>query len=237
VSTVATHAGPVVTNAPALGPEATRWWSRVVGVGDSVIAGTGDQVDGYPDVSWFDHVVALLGPDATSANLGVVGLRSAAIRETQLDRALALRPDLVMLSAGGNDMFARDFDPDAVADDLDHMVRALRAAGADVLMFGFYDLGHMAALPPAFRDRLSVNNPVLAAITRDLARRYGAIHIDNSHRQVTPNLMSADAIHFNRRGHAHIAATVAEVLGLTADRPPTSVGSNGWAAASTRSRS
>jgi lysophospholipase L1-like esterase len=48
-----------------------------------------------------------------------------------------------------------------------------------------------------------------------VARRHGAIHIDNSHRQVAADLMSADGIHFNRRGHAHIASTVAEVLGLT----------------------
>jgi lysophospholipase L1-like esterase len=210
----ATSVGPVVTNVPASRPGATPRWTRVVGVGDSVIAGIGDPVDGCPDVSWFDHVVGMLGPDATAVNLGVVGLRSAAIRQTQLDRALAARPDLVLLSAGGNDMFARDFDPDAVTDDVDSMVGALRAAGADVLMFGFYDIGHLLAVPPAVRDRLSVNNRVLAAITADAARRHGAIHIDNSHRQVAADLMSADGIHFNRRGHAHIAATVAEVLGL-----------------------
>jgi lysophospholipase L1-like esterase len=184
-------------------------------VGDSVLAGIGDPVDGYLDVSWFDQVLGRLGPDVTSANLGVVGLRAATIRATQLEPALALRPDLVLLSAGGNDMFARDFDPDAVTDDVDHMVAALRGAGADVVMFGFYDIGHLLSVPPAVRERLSANNRVLAAITRGAARRYGAIHIDNSHREVAPELMSADGIHFNRRGHAHIAATVAEVLGLS----------------------
>jgi lysophospholipase L1-like esterase len=207
--------GPVVTNAPARRPGRPPRWVRIVGVGDSVVAGIGDPVDGYLDVSWFDQLVGLLRPDATSVNLGVVGLRSAAIRETQLQRARAWRPDLVALSAGGNDMFARDFDPEAVADDLDHMVRVLRGVGADVLMFGFYDIGHLLAVPPAVRDRLSANNRVLAAITGSVARRHGAIHIDNSHREVAADLMSADGIHFNRRGHAHIADTVAEVLGLT----------------------
>lgn len=213
--TAATQVGPVVTNAPASRAGGPPRWSRVVGVGDSVVAGIGDPVEGFTDVSWYDQVVARLGPDATSVNLGVVGLRSAAIRETQLDRALTLRPDLVALSAGGNDMFARDFDPAAVADDLDHIVRVLRDARADVLLFGFYDIGHLLAVPQAVRDRLSANNRVLAAITGSVARRYGAIHIDNSHREVGADLMSADGIHFNRRGHAHIAATVAEVLGLT----------------------
>jgi lysophospholipase L1-like esterase len=215
VSAVATHVGPVVTNAPAARAGGRTRWTRVVGVGDSVVAGIGDPVDGYADASWLDQVVGLLGPDAMAVNLGVVGLRSAAIRETQLETAVALRPDLVALSAGGNDMFARDFDPEAVADDLDHMVRVFRRVGADVLMFGFYDIGHLLAIPPAVRDRLSANNRVLAAITVSVARRHGAIHIDNSHRQVAANLMSADGVHFNRRGHSHIAHTVAEVLGLT----------------------
>jgi lysophospholipase L1-like esterase len=215
VSTAVTQVGPVVTNAPASRPGGPPRWTRVVGLGDSVIAGIGDPVDGCADVSWFDQVVGLLGPDAMSVNLGVVGLRSAAIRETQLGPAVALQPDLVALSAGGNDMFARDFHPDAVADDLDHMVRVLRGVGADVLMFGFYDIGHLLAVRPAVRDRLSAHNHVLAAITGSVARRHGAIHIDNSHREVAADLMSADGIHFNRRGHAHIADTVAEVLGLT----------------------
>jgi hypothetical protein len=90
VSTVATDAGPVVTNAPASRPGGPTQWTRVVGVGDSVIAGIGDRVDGCADVSWFDRVVGLLGFDAMSVNLGVVGLRSAAIRETQLETAVAL---------------------------------------------------------------------------------------------------------------------------------------------------
>jgi lysophospholipase L1-like esterase len=81
-------------------------------------------------------------------------------------------------------------------------------------MFGFYDIGHLLAVPPALRDRLTTNNRILAEITGDLARRHGAIHIDNSHRQVDAALMSADGIHFNRRGHAHIAQTVAEALGV-----------------------
>lgn len=203
---------PILTN--ALAPGTPPRWRRVVGVGDSVIAGVGDAVEGYADDSWLDQVIARLGPDTTSANLGVVGLRSAAIRETQLEQALALRPDLVPLSAGGNDMFARDFDPAAVADDLDHMVSALRRAGADVLLFGFYDIGHLLDVPAAVRGRLSTNNRRLAGITAEIARRHRAIHVDNSHRAVAPDLMSADGIHFNRRGHAHIARTVAEALGL-----------------------
>jgi lysophospholipase L1-like esterase len=202
---------PILTNAVA--PGTPPRWRRVVGVGDSVIAGVGEPVDGFADASWFDQMVGLLG-GATAVNLGVVGLRAAAIRETQLERALALRPDLVPLSAGGNDMFARDFDPESVADDLDHMVGTLRRAGADVLLFGFYDIGHLLPVPPTVRDRLSTNNRVLAAVTAAVARRHGAIHVDNSHREVAPELMSSDNIHFNRRGHAHIAGTVAEALGL-----------------------
>jgi lysophospholipase L1-like esterase len=203
---------PVLTNAVA--PGTPPRWRRVVGVGDSVIAGIGDPVDGFADTSWFDQVTARLGPGITSTNLGVVGLRATAIRETQLTRALALRPDLVPLSAGGNDMFARDFDPGAVADELDRMVSALRRRGADVLMFGFYDIGHLLDVPPTVRQRLRSNNRTLAAITAAVATRHGAIHVDNSHRHVAPELMSGDHIHFNRRGHAHIAAAVAAALGL-----------------------
>jgi lysophospholipase L1-like esterase len=66
--------------------------------------------------------------------------------------------------------------------------------------------------PPRWTRVVGLGDSVIAG---SVARRHGAIHIDNSHREVAADLMSADGIHFNRRGHAHIADTVAEVLGLT----------------------
>lgn len=207
--------GPLVTNAPTAGPAR---WRRVVGMGDSVVAGIGDPVPGYPDRSWFDQVVERLGPQTTAINLGVVGMLAPDIRATQLEQALALQPDLVMLSAGGNDMFRTAFDPLALAEALDEVVAALRAGGADVVTFGFFDLGDVDTLPAPFRERLAVHNPLLAAMLATSARRHGSIHIDNSHRRIDPALMSADGIHFNRRGHAMLAALVADVLGLGGSR-------------------
>jgi len=52
-----------------------------------------------------------------------------------VDAALALRPDLISISAGGNDIIRPGTDPDEVANRLDAGIERLRNDGATVVMF------------------------------------------------------------------------------------------------------
>ncbi len=193
-----------------------RTFHRYVAIGDSSTEGLDDPDDlgGYR--GWAnrlaERVAAAQDEPLLYANLGVRGLRTRKIRETQLDPAVALRPDLVTLFCGTNDLVRLSFDARALHDDVLHMQRALIAGGATVLGFTLPDLSPVMplALPLVPRVR-ALNNALRAA-----AATSGAILVDFAKYPVgsDPRIWSTDRLHANSDGHTRIAAALAHALGL-----------------------
>ncbi|MEV4258903.1 GDSL-type esterase/lipase family protein, partial [Spirillospora sp. NPDC049652] len=134
---------------------------RYVAVGDSQTEGLmdGDEVSGYR--GWADRLAETLAaaePDFRYANLAVRGHLAAAIRAGQTEAALALKPDLVTVMAGMNDLIRPGCDADAVAADLDAMLAAFTASGATVVTFTFPDVGEIAPLAARLRPRVMAFN-------------------------------------------------------------------------------
>ena len=97
-------------------------------MGDSVAAGVREPTHGYLDLSMADRLHDALSagrPELSFSNLGVTGQKIAEVAATQLDAALDRRPDLVVVSAGGNDAFERGFDRDRTASELAHLAGRL----------------------------------------------------------------------------------------------------------------
>lgn len=192
-------------------------WRTVAVIGDSIAEGLGDPVPGYLDLSWADRFALSLGSvhgRVSYANSGTRGAKAARIRREQLDAALATGPDLVFVLAGANDMLGRRFDPTTVADELDTMVGAFRAIGADVVTFGLMDLARAPFVPRTMRPALHHGIVRLGALTAAVADRHGAVHVDFSRHPASgdPSIWSADHLHVNRRGHAIIHAEVVRAL-------------------------
>src|SRR3954468_5233885 len=87
----------------------THPWRRYVALGDSFTEGVGDPEPGSVGGlrGWADRVAEELAADRRDfayANLAVRGLLLQEILDRQIGQALALEPDLITLSAGGNDM-------------------------------------------------------------------------------------------------------------------------------------
>jgi lysophospholipase L1-like esterase len=201
-------------------------WRRLAVMGDSIAAGVGDPVPGYADVSWADRMAAALGgDDAAYLNLGVRELLVGEIRRGQLARALAFRPDVAVVTGGGNDMLRRSFDPAAVDIELDRMVGALRATGAEVVTFGLLDLSRTSFVPDSMRADLRDRLQRLNAATRAVSERHDAVHVDFfDHPALDETLFSADMIHPNRRGHACIATSVVRALAERSRAPAPGAG-------------
>ncbi|WP_030170017.1 SGNH/GDSL hydrolase family protein [Spirillospora albida] len=188
---------------------------RYVAVGDSQTEGLndGDEVTGYR--GWADRLaegLAALEPDFRFANLAVRGRVAAQVRAEQLAPALALRPDLVTVMAGMNDMVRPGFSADAVTAELEAMYAAFTGAGAQVVTFTFPDVARIAPLVRHLRPRVIDFNARIV----DAAERHGVLVVDTFHHPVTvdPRLWSTDRIHATPLGHARIAAAVAHTLGL-----------------------
>ena len=121
-------------------------WTRYVAMGDSFTEGIGDPEPSSPGGhrGWADRVAEELGrtqPDFAYANLAVRGRLLQQIVDQQLAPALELKPDLVTLSAGGNDLIRPGGDPDALAEKLDSVVQILSMGGATVVLFNGPDTG------------------------------------------------------------------------------------------------
>jgi lysophospholipase L1-like esterase len=188
---------------------------RYVAIGDSSTEGWTDP-DGAGGLrGWADRLaerVARFEGDLLYANLGVRGKRTREIRDEQLAPALALRPDLVTLFSGTNDVIARRFDAAAVAADLAAMHEAIRASGATLLTFTLPDLTPVMPAARFVAPRLAALN----AAVRTISAASGARLVDFAAHPVAtdPRLWDDDRLHANSEGHARIAAALAHALGL-----------------------
>src|SRR3954452_25416077 len=111
---------------------------RFVALGDSFTEGLADlRPDGTPR-GWADleaDVLAGQEDEFSYANLAVRSLRIDAIVDHQVPAAVALRPDLASIAGGANDLLGLRVDIGHVCRRLDEAIRALRASGAQVVVF------------------------------------------------------------------------------------------------------
>jgi lysophospholipase L1-like esterase len=196
---------------------------QLVVVGDSLGAGLGDPVRGLELVGWADRLALALHshyPGVRVTNLAQSGLTTAEIMHTQLDRALALRPHLIILIAGGNDLLARTWDPDAFRRAFSALLEQL-LGGATVLTTTWHDLPLAVSMPPALAHRFSLRLGEASSIVRRVSRDLGTPCLDFWH---LPDLLDADCysgdgIHPNARGYLRVAEVVADGLGRHAGMP------------------
>src|SRR5206468_3629125 len=126
--------------------EAQHPWSRYVALGDSFTEGIGDPEPRSPGGhrGWADRVAEVPSSqtdDFAYANLAVRGKLIKQILDEQVDAAVALRPDLITISAGGNDVIRPGTDPDAIAQLFDEAVSRLSVNGATIVVFTGVDVG------------------------------------------------------------------------------------------------
>ena len=95
-------------------------WSRYVALGDSFTEGIGDPEPTVPGGhrGWADRVAEVLSQRSTTSPTRTsrcAASSSQQIVDEQVEPALALQPDLITISAGGNDVIRPGTDPDEIA--------------------------------------------------------------------------------------------------------------------------
>jgi lysophospholipase L1-like esterase len=173
-------------------------------------------VPGARHRGWADrlarHVAEAQGAPLLYANLAVRGRKTRELVEQQLAPALAMRPDLVTVFSGTNDVIRSGFDLDAVLTDLRTMHRAFRETGATVLTITMPDLSDVAPFARRIAPRLAAFN----AGVRALCAESGVLLLDVAQHPVATDrrLWHEDRLHANSEGHRRIAAGLAHVLGV-----------------------
>jgi lysophospholipase L1-like esterase len=197
-------------------------WSRYVAIGDSFTEGLGDPDPAVPggNRGWADRVAEVLADrtdDLAYANLAVRGRLLQQVIDEQVESALALGPDLVTVSAGGNDIIRPGSDPDEVAARFDGLVADLRRDGATVVVFTGPDVG-MTPVLGLVRGKAAIYNEHIHAI----ALKHGALVADMWALRVLrdPRMWAPDRLHHSPVGHATIAAAVLDTLGVDHELEP-----------------
>ncbi|BAS13214.1 lipase/Acylhydrolase [Arthrobacter sp. Hiyo8] len=127
-----------------------------------------------------------------------------------------LKPDLVSISAGGNDLIRPGGDPDALAEKLDAAVQTLSSDGATVVLFNGPDTA--SSVLGRIRGKVAIYNENL----RTVAARHDAVIADMwSLRQLSNSQMwDEDRLHFSPLGHHTIAAMVLDSLNVPHNLEP-----------------
>ena len=190
-------------------------FTRYVAIGDSQTEGLWDGDDSVGVVGFADRLAAMLDslhPGLQYANLGVRGRRIRDVLDDQLPRALAMRPDLITVCVGMNDITrpGRYFDP-ALAD-LDLLHERLARSGATVVTTTFPDIARILPVGRLLASRMARTNAAIAAA----ADRYGFKLVDlyRAPSMIQPDTWSDDRVHGSAKGHILFAAAAAEALNL-----------------------
>ncbi len=190
-------------------------WQRFVAIGDSFTEGMNDDDPDNPGayIGWADRLAPLLAAHTGEfhyANLAVRGRRLKAIAGEQTEQAIAMRPDLVSVAGGGNDILRPKADLDALAIELEESVRAIRATGADVLISTPSDPID-APVIVHYRGRMAT----YTAHIWKIAQRQGCYVLNQWSFDFLRDyrMWSDDRIHMTTEGHRRVALAAYAALG------------------------
>ncbi len=202
--------------APAASRSRGRW-TRYVALGDSLTEGLCDtsRVPAGTFRGWADRLAELLAHTSEAgplryANLAVRSRRVRHLIDEQVPDALAMDPDLVSILIGANDLLAPTLVMPALVAEVESAVRAVRRAGADVLLVTTFLPRRRAAR--LFARRFAAYNVEL----RRIAEAQGAILLDlEAVAELGEQpLWAQDLVHLRSSGHRLIAYRAAEALGV-----------------------
>lgn len=199
-------------------------WSRYVAIGDSFTEGLWDvqPEDESNCRGWADMLAMNLSHRRIEAgqepllyaNLAIRGRLLRPIITEQLPAALAMKPDLVSLIGGGNDILRPNVDVDTLTRNLEAAVVRIRETGADVLLGTGIDASD-SPLMGMTRGRVGIFNATVWSI----ARRHGAFVLDQWGMRALKDwrMWAPDRIHLTTDGHRRISQGALVALGQAPD--------------------
>lgn len=186
---------------------------RVVALGDSITLGIGDATVQGVGAGWAAHVAHAIGASSFT-NLAENGTRARSLGISQLPTGLMQRPDVVLLTVGGNDVLRGDFSPPEITAHVADAVARLRRPGREIVLIGL--------------DRIAAFDALGRRVSTVMARRVGQVngalgmavagtdvHWVNGaavFAGLGPAAWHIDRIHPSPAGHRALAESVLRVL-------------------------
>ena len=185
-------------------------------LGDSTAAGVGAPYDDGIAVQTAKHLRQ--SRPVTLHNFGVSGARMRDVVEDQLPKALAVRPDLVLVSAAANDVTHLTSIP-SMRRRLREIVTRLRAVNpaVKIVVTGAPDMGSPPRIPWILRPIASLRTKMINRMFRSEVTRLGLVFAPIAERtgplfRRDRTLFDADRFHPNSRGYATWTEVLNEAL-------------------------
>lgn len=194
-----------------------------VALGDSFTEGMGDDDPTLPHGcrGWADRVAEELARTSAGeeagfgyANLAIRGKKMRQVLAEQVDAAAAMKPTLVSIYAGANDILRPKVDIDALIGDYAAGIATLAGTGATVLLFTGFD-SKASNVFGKTRGRTAIYNELV----REVADEYGALLVDywRFDEYDDPRMWGIDRMHMSAPGHINMARRVLAVLDRESD--------------------
>jgi lysophospholipase L1-like esterase len=182
---------------------------RIVAVGDSSLTAPG--VDDLEDV-WLRRLIRPYTAHhrVELISLGVGGSRAQDVLDGQLEAAVALRPDIAIVTVGSNDAIRAER-VRRYAAALEVIVRRLEEVSGAVLLLGMGDLGSIPRLPAALRPYLTRRSRtfdragIRVAVAHPRTVKVHARGLMVTAFRADPSLFAADQFHASAAGHGVFA--------------------------------
>ncbi len=192
-----------------------------VALGDSLSEGLGDF--GFEDnrvhAGWTDRLATLLAKEATFhghefhyANVAIRGAKIADIMGVQLERALALKPDLVTVMAGQNDLLSSAENMPKLEAQFRDGIQKLKDSGCTVIVSNTINPIHLMVFRPLARLATTMT-AMIERVANQLQVEVHDVHRIESLADVA--YWAEDMVHFSGPGHIKVANEAAALLKLS----------------------
>jgi acyl-CoA thioesterase-1 len=190
-----------------------------VAIGDSTVEGIGAS---HPSKSFPSLVFEQIRKDHKEAvyhNLGKGGAKVRDVIDHQLSKAIELKPDLVTISVGGNDLHRRT-KFSHFKKDYQYLLKTLREkTDAEIIVSNIPDVSALPSISIFFRYFVKFLNRRLNRVISKNAKEFRCALIDlynggKSYRKFYKDLIASDGFHPSDRGYALWAGAIIEKLKL-----------------------
>ncbi|MGO9925223.1 MAG: SGNH/GDSL hydrolase family protein [Mycobacterium sp.] len=213
-------------------------YSRYVAIGDSQTEGLWDGNDAVGFLGFADRLAATIDslyPGLHYANLAIRGKLVADVLTEQVPPALAMRPDLITVCVGMNDVIQPGRAFGRALTNLDYVYAALAESGATVVTTTFPNVAQFLPLGRLVSGRLARINDAIRVAADQYDFRLVDLYSAASMRDL--DTWDVDRVHASTKGHKLFAAAVAEALDLPGSNHDWAEGSDSPARLPFRSRS
>lgn len=202
-------------------------WNTYIALGDSIVEGKGDHYPGYDNKGWVPLVGEKLkkfNPEMKYYNFGKCGGTTDSVLNTQVQKALKKKPDLITLTIGGNDTRESNWTPDLFYKKYLNLIKLLKLPDLTLITMTYPYLDYSGE---ELKERYG-NNPKVAEwfklhfkrikdinqIIRETSKKHDLNYLEfEDYKPIKdPDNISKDMLHPNSRGYWYAANYVMELL-------------------------